>query len=515
MAIKHGVFVSEEATALTVPQAAQSDLIVAVGTAPVNTLDDPEAAANVPIVAYSFAEAAEQLGYSKDYGRYTLCGLMYAAANIEAVSPVVYINVLDPARHKKVLAETEITVSDMQGTLKKTGILRRGLVVKYLGQTAAAGAGEGSASGDGADLDGEGGGAAAEPVADTGWIPAEEGTDYVLGYDADGYLTVTLVSGGAAEGAAALKVSGYELAPEAVTKDDIIGAIDISTGKETGMEVIRQVFPKFGMVPGQLLAPGWSHIPEIGLALCAKAASVNTVFKAMAVLDLDTELARKYADVKEAKEACGYASEFSRVMWPMAKVGESIFPLSVISAVSAVAEDAANDDVPGYGSNIAVNISGACLSDGTEVQLDQDQAAAVNSAGVTTLLRMNGWRLWGNYTGAFPGSGDAKDIWWHVRRIFNWQGNTFIQTYLPQVDRPMSGALVQNIVNSENIRLSAYIPKHFAAAEISYNPDDNPATDVISGKMTFRQKIAPYTPAQEINDVLSYDVESLTAALAV
>ena len=31
--------------------------------------------------------------------------------------------------------------------------------------------------------------------------------------------------------------------------------------------------------------------------------------------------------------------------------------------------------------------------------------------------------------------------------------------------------------------------------------------------MTFRQHIAPYTPAQEINNVLSYDTDMLAAAL--
>ena len=43
--------------------------------------------------------------------------------------------------------------------------------------------------------------------------------------------------------------------------------------------------------------------------------------------------------------------------------------------------------------------------------------------------------------------------------------------------------------------------------------DDNPTTDILAGKMTFRQKIAPYTPAQEIDNTLSYDTELLASIL--
>ena len=73
-------------------------------------------------------------------------------------------------------------------------------------------------------------------------------------------------------------------------------------------------------------------------------------------------------------------------------------------------------------SNKLLGVTGTCLADGTEVNLDQDQANVVNSYGVATALNMNGWKLWGNYTGAYPSSTDPKDIWFPVRRMFNWQG---------------------------------------------------------------------------------------------
>ena len=133
----------------------------------------------------------------------------------------------------------------------------------------------------------------------------------------------------------------------------------------------------------------------------------------------------------------------------------------------------------------------------------------VNTYGVATAINMNGWKLWGNYTGAFPSSGDAKDIWLAVRRMFNWHGNNFIQTYFEKVDDPMNHVLIESIIDSENIRCAAYAPDKWAGAEMQYLASDNPITDTLAGKITFRQRIAPYTPAQEIDNILSYDTDML------
>ena len=216
---KHGVFVLEEATALTVPITGKSAVQVVIGTAPVNMVDNPGDVVNVPVYATRAAEAMAALGYCKDFQHYTLCQTMYATNNIYQVSPVVYINVLDPAKHRKALDKTQAAVSLLRAVVEVPGILRDGLVVE---------------AGDAA---------------------LTFGTDYTLEYETDGSLVVNLIAGGAGESAKEISVSGQMLDPEAVTKDDIIGAYNPSTGKETGMEVIRQIYPKLGVVPGIALAP--------------------------------------------------------------------------------------------------------------------------------------------------------------------------------------------------------------------------------------------------------------------
>ena len=234
----------------------------------------------------------------------------------------------------------------------------------------------------------------------------------------------------------------------------------------------------------------------------------------MALLDLDTAKATKYTDCKKIKEDSGYTSAHCMVLWPSDKIGELVLAKSAVVAAMIAYQDTENDDVPNLSpSNKLLGVTGQCLADGTEIFVDQDQASTVNTYGVVTATNVNGWRCWGNYTGAFPGSNDAKDIWIPVRRMFDWQANTFIQTYFDRVDDPMNQVLIESIVDSENIRCAAYAPDKWAGASIEYRRDDNPTTDILAGKMTFRQKIAPYTPAQEIDNTLSYDTELLASIL--
>lgn len=477
----HGIFIEEEATALTVPVSGNSAIPVVIGASPVNMVENPESKVNTPILANSATEAMKELGYSRNFnmGGFTLCQMMYATANMFQVSPVVYINVLDPTKHKKNLEEAQYQVNQKQAVINKEGVIPTSLTVKD---------------------------------QETTVLTKDE--DYILEFDADGYAVITLISGKKGDAATQLTISGELVDPSKVTKNDIIGAYDASKGTETGLQAIRQVYPKLQVVPGLLLAPSWSFNPEVGVALAAKAASINGVFKAMALLDLDTDKTKTYTDVKKAKEDSGFTSAYCAVLWPMDKVGDVILEKSVTVAAMVAYQDAANDNVPYISpSNKMLGVTGQCFWNGKEIMLDQEQGSTVNEYGVITAINANGWKLWGNYTGAYPNSRDAKDMWFPVRRMFNWHGNMFIQTYNSKVDDPMNRVLVESVVDSENIRCAAYAPEKWAGAEMEYRASDNPETSILAGEMTFRQRIAPYTPAQKITNILSYDVDMLKTAL--
>lgn len=285
MAFKHGVYVSEKPTAVTPPVQTTAGLPVVFGTAPIHLATDP-AKANRPILCYTYAEAVQQLGYSDDWSQYTLCEVMYSQFALYGYAPVVFVNVLDPAKHKKT-------------TSKKSA------------------------------------------------QAAVLGTDYEAAYNDDNQLVISILDDGALKGAATVLLDYDELDPSAVKKDDIIGGIDSATGRPKGLECVSQVYPLTRIVPGLLLAPGWSEDPEVAAIMSAKADNINGLFRAIALVDLpaDSQIA-KYSDAPAWKNKNNYTSTLEYVCWPKAKMGDHIYHMSTHVLGAIATADAANGDIP-------------------------------------------------------------------------------------------------------------------------------------------------------------------------
>ena len=475
----HGVFVEEEGNALESPVTSTSGLQVIFGTAPVNLAKDPRAAVNTPVVCRTMQEAKEKLGFSKDFKAYTLCQSMYACFTAFSVAPVVFINVLDPQKHKIENVEAEYTVTEGQVTLKEKGILKSSLVVK----------------------NGE------EELA--------EDVDYLLAFDSDGQLVVSMISEKALL-ATSVKVKSESISPEAVKEEDLIGGYDAETGRESGFEVVRQVYPVTGMTPGLLLAPGWSHKPEIAAIMISKCEAINGVFRAECVLDLDTNAVKKYTDAEEYKIENGYSDPHAIVLWPKVIVGEYQMYYSAIYGAMVAYTDAMNDDVPNISpSNILANVSGAVMEDGTEIFMDRQQANMLNGIGIVTLLHEAGWRAWGNNTSAYPGCTEPKDRWISCRRMFSWMANSLIVIYHERVDNPANYRLIESICDSENIRINSYASAgKLAGGRIEYNEEENSIERVLSGQVIFHIYLAVFTPAEKILFILKFDPDILRESLS-
>lgn len=482
MPYQHGVRVLERDTNLVAAIKGTAGLQVVIGTAPVNLAENPTGVTNKPVIAYSWEEAVKQLGYSDDWTNYTLCQSMYASFKLAGVAPVIFINVLDPAKaaHKtEVSTAAAVDISNLQGVLEVKGVLKSTVVVKK-NSTA-----------------------------------LTIGTDYTLDFDADGNLVITILATGSAASETSVNVTYTKLNPAGVTSADIIGATSGAT--ETGLEVLRQVYPKFGMVPGLLVAPGWSKDADVAAVLQAKAEEINGLFRCEGFIDLSSATGGCliYTDGKTKKDAAGLSSPHFAICWPCVKVGSKVMAYSALLAAMTAKLDAENDDVPYLSpSNMALPIAGACLENGTEVLLDQVQANALNGAGIITAINLNGWRSWGNNSAAYPGTTDPKDRWFCCRRFFSWWGNSFIQTYLQEVDNPADFRLIESIVDAENIRGNAYVSAgKCAAARMEFDESENSVTDILDGRITFHQHLAPFTPAEDIVNILEFDPEALAAAI--
>ncbi|MEK0431304.1 MAG: hypothetical protein RL139_1108 [Gemmatimonadota bacterium] len=493
----HGVSVSEVPTGVRPPVRVTAGLPVYVGTAPVNlgTLVD---VVNKPMLFYTLAEYVAKCGPippASEWGKWTLAEAASAHFSVYSVAPFVAINVIDPTNsdHYNQLV-TEPVVLDANGdafvemygtTTPLYGVIKSTVVVRY------------------------------------GGVPQTLGDDYTLAFDDDGFLVISRVEGGDIPASSTITVSCNYLDPDGVDAADIIGGY--SAGVYTGLEVVKQVYRKLRLVPGFILAPKWSQQPSVAARMATIAGNVDGGFRAHALVDLSSdpyEIAT-HADCAAWKSDNGFNVAGMTPCWPKFKNVvddvDNVYHLSTVMACRANLTDAARGGIPyASPSNQAITGTSAVLDDDTEVLLTNEQAGALNAQGIVTALNgFNGWRLWGNRTGLYPGNTDPKDAFIPIRRMFNWFQNTVILTTDRDVDQPGNRRLIDSVIGTIGSLINGLIASEaFIDGKIEFREDENPATDLADGIIRWHVTLTPPSPAESINFVLEYDPAALAALFA-
>lgn len=471
--ITHGISTSRKGTSVSVPQVAESGIIFAVGTAPIQTVNGKT---NEVIMANSYEEAVKAVGYSDDWEKYGLCELIYTAFQLYQAGPVFFVNVLDPKKHKQVkvilkeVTENQIKLpfETIAGSIKITG--------------------------------------------------KEAGEDFGVFYE-NGNCIVEFLADTSGE----ISVEYEEVDPGKVLKSDIIGGYDVATHKTTGLELIDSILPKYTNIPDLILCPGWSHDSEVGAVMSAKAENINGMFEAMVLLDVDTRPetgVAHYSEVPNWKKERNLTKANELVCFPKLKLGERTFHLSTQLAGLIAKTD--NDSDLGKGtpresaSNKALQADSMVLADGTEVLLDVQQANFLNDNGIITALNFyNGFVSWGDWTACFPGSTDPVEYYYCVSRMFKWVAKTVILSYWPKTDRSMTERLIDTILQGVNDWLNGLTAEEIIiGGRVELRDEENTLTSLMSGKGKFHIYLTPPVPLVQMEFVLEYDVTYLSNLLS-
>lgn len=589
MAYNHGVKVSEKPTSILPPVSVSAGVPFIVGTAPVNMSD--ESNVNKPVLCSSYAEAVAAFGYMppvadasglKKY-EYTISEFIYSQFALFGASPVIIVNVLDPAKHKQAASATSIILgADGSAVIEESGVILSSLLIgEDIPAEAASGSYEGTemleveavtagAAGNGIRIlfnkngntvtvslwpgehsridkiinleEGDTSISASQlngltevsdyvtfdgalAVADIrvgigveinllggadGSSAYVLGTDYEAAFDDDGYLVITALKDGDGFKVPVdtdIPFSAQKLNPAAVTANDVVGGVDVS-GNKSGFELVDECFPRFRIVPGLLLAPGFSSSATLAAVMAAKAANINQEFSAIALIDAPTDSVRLYSAVPEWKNNNNVVDPRQIVCWPLVALDDVVFHLSTQLAGAIDITDSQNDDVPYVSpSNHNINATASVLADGSEVWIAPDTGAYLNGQGVVTAINfIGGWKAWGNRTACYPGNTDAKDAFIPIKRMFSWIGNTLVQTFWSQVDAPLNRRLIDTIVDSANLWLNGLEARQYIiGGRVEFNPDENPAQDLLDGIARFHVYATPASPAREIDFILEYD----------
>lgn len=472
--VSHGVNAGKTDSGAITPVSVDTGVHFVVGTAPVQATNGK---VNEVIMASSYAEVVQALGYSDDWKKYSLCEEIYTAFTLFNSAQVFFVNVLDPKKHKKTVTEKEMDVADNQIELPLEAIAGS---VEVTGKTA--------------------------------------GEDYEVFYGDTACIVEFLKE---TTGKANVKYDAVD--PTQVTKSDIIGGYSVSTHKTTGLELINSVFPRFTKVPDLILCPNWSHDPEVAAVMSAKAENINGLFEAEAILDVDcTEEtgAIYYTEVPEWKKKKNFTKKTEILCFPKVALGDRVFNLSTQLAASISAVDNATaygDGTPcESASNKGIQADRMVVADGSEVILDVQQANYLNENGVVTALNFyNGFVSWGNYTACYPADTDMTNYFYCINRMFKWVGKTLILTYWNYLDRGIKRRLLDAIVQSVNDWLSSLATdEKIIGGRVELNASENSASQLAAGIVRFHIYMTPPSPLQKMDFVLEYDLSYLEALVA-
>ncbi|MBR8701159.1 hypothetical protein IX317_001843 [Fusobacterium sp. DD29] len=459
---KHGISTRETPTSVSAIRA-EGVVPFYVGTAPVNMGDVSNV--NKVVLANTYKEAVEAFGYVQDFENYTLCEAIDAHFSKFGVGPIVMVNVLDPGTHKKnVSSESHPLGANNTIIINKTGILKSS-------------------------------------------VKLDPQKEFKSMFNDKGELVIVITDSNL-ESTRNFNITYDYLDPSMITKTDIIGGIDGSTGANKGLECIENVFPKTRLVPTLVLAPKWSTDTTVAAVMETKAKLINGHFKALALTDISSEN-KKYTDIPGIKEKTNLNSTYLATYYPKVALGDLQYHLSTQVACIIQKLSTESDGIPYQSpSNVNLKADRACLKDGSDVFLAINQANYLNGQGIGTALNwIGGWRAWGNRTSCYPANMDPKDNFISSRMMFNFLNNTLVTNFWNKVDKPTNLNLIKFFKDTINIWLNGLQAMGvLLGGRIEFREEDNPLTSLLDGKVKFKIYYTPPLPLESAEFDCEIDV---------
>lgn len=463
---KHGTY-GEFADSISGASTQSGTLAVYVGTAPVNLIQGYADAdvVNAPVLLTDFNAVKRLMGYSPNWASFTLCEAFKIHFDNPSgnAGPIVSINVLDPATHKKSMqTNQEVTFVNKRATITSDTIVLDTLVL-------------------------------ADKVKDT---------DFTVDYDfTAGQVILTDIS---SEGISApVQATFDEVDLSKITKTEIIGGVTAG-GVYSGLGCVGLVYPEINFIPNLIAAPGWSEDKDVYNAMITAGTKINGHWDAFIVADIpikdggstpvDTiEKAIKWA------EDNSYINERTKIFWPQAVLtfGGTAHG-STLYVWRQLLVDATHNGIPmETASNKDVPVSKQYFGEGsTNRGFDQSRANELNEKGISTAVYWGGqWVLWGGHTAAykFGAVTDKRVIFDNNIRTMMYVTNSFQQEWALTIDEPMTRAMADTIKNREQAKADALVAVGalIGAPEVLFLESENSTDELAEGNFVWDFSATP------------------------
>ena len=298
-------------------------------------------------------------------------------------------------------------------------------------------------------------------------------------------------------GAVVVVVRVEEGFDELDTMNNVIGGIDTSTGEYLGVMAFLSAESEIGFTPRILCAPHFTHQRPDGYAnpVVAELLGIATRLRAVIIADgpntNDAEAIRYRGD---------FGSKRVYVVDPWVKVmrnGELIDEPASARVAGVIAR---TDNELGFwwspsNKDIGNGIVGTARKIDFALGDSSCRANLLNENEVTTIIRKDGFKLWGNRTCA----DDPKWAFLSVVRTNDMVAESILQGHMWAVDRNITKTYIDDVVNGVNAYLSRL--KAIGAiigGECYASAEFNRPEDIADGRITFEYKFTPPYPAEHI-----------------
>lgn len=297
-------------------------------------------------------------------------------------------------------------------------------------------------------------------------------------------------------GAAVVVVRVAEGADEAATIANVIGGVNAATGQLEGVHALLGAESAVGVAPRILIAPGFTHQRDGGNAnaVVAELAGIAERMRAVIIADgpnTTDEAALAYRD--------DWGSDRIYVVDPWVKVFRDGVTVSEPASARVAGVISRTDNDLGFWwspSNKLVNgITGTSRDIDFKLGDVNSRANILNENEVTTIIRQDGFRLWGNRTTA----ADPKWAFLSVRRTADIIAESLQQAHLWAVDRNITKTYVEDVTEGVNAYLASLVNRGAILGGTCWpDPDLNSPANIAAGKVYFNFDFTPPYPAEHI-----------------
>ncbi|PIR37732.1 MAG: phage tail protein [Alphaproteobacteria bacterium CG11_big_fil_rev_8_21_14_0_20_39_49] len=288
------------------------------------------------------------------------------------------------------------------------------------------------------------------------------------------------------------------VAAEAETIGNIIGGVDSGTGAYEGVQAFLGAESIVHVSPRILIAPGFTHQRPSDLANPVVAELLGIAERLRAVIIADGP------DTNDA-DAITYRGDWGSpriyVVDPHVKIFDTATDSIIVEPASARVAGliAKTDNDLGFWwspSNKVINgIVGTSRAIDFTLGDVNARANLLNENEVATIIRQDGYRLWGNRTT----SSDPKWAFLSVRRTADIINDSLLRAHLWAVDRNITKTYIEDVLEGVNAYLARLKAQGAILGGRAYaDPELNTPLNIADGKVFFDFEFTPPYPAEHI-----------------